>query len=155
MLFLLTFSITHSCIFFCNISVFDHPQDRLCPPLNNWPRQLGGLQVRWWRYNREEIGMNDFCAQQIRSKKIHLSFYGLRNVATISTTLEHDFHQNVKKKQTTASTMLAHHYWILTASIDLDCFKGRCRTPYVLIWPPMHVSNPFLYSVIRGQLNLC
>ena len=30
-----------------------------------------------------EIGTNDFCAQQIRSKKIQLTFCGLRNVAAV------------------------------------------------------------------------
>ena len=85
----------------CNILVFDYPLDCLSPALNNWPRQLGGLQVRWWQYNKEEIGTNDFCMQQIRSKKmqLHVTFCGLKErtcTCSCCTTLK-QLSPNVKK----------------------------------------------------------
>ena len=76
-----------------NLHVFDRSWDHLCPPLNNWPRWLGGLQVRLWQYDKEEIGTNDFCAQQI---KIQLTYCGLRDVVAIRR-LNDSHHKRGKK----------------------------------------------------------
>ena len=56
-----------------------------------------------------------------------------------------------KKKRTTASTMLAHHYWTLPASVNSDCFKGRCRTPYV--WFDCPRTFPIHFSTLLSVVN--
>ena len=61
--------------------------------------------MQLWQYDKEEIGTNDFCAQQIRSKKIQLTFCGLRNVAAIQRLNDsHHKHEKMGYSQHCAGT---------------------------------------------------
>ena len=120
-------------------------------PLNNWPRQLGGLQVRWWWYDREEIGTTDFCVQQIRSKKIQLTFCGLRNVAAVWRL--NDSHQTWKKR-TTASTVLAcHDTKLLNASGFRQLGLLQREMPHSMFWFDRPHTFPIHFSALLSMLE--
>ena len=139
----------------CNILVFDHPRDHLCPPLNNWPRRLSGLQVWWWQYDWEEIGTNDFCMQQIRSKKIQLIFCGLRNVAVIRH-LNDSHHKCEKNSLQPAPVLACHDAKLLDASgfhqlglLQREMPHSRFDCPRTF---PIHF---FTLSIARSLYNAC
>ena len=80
---------------------------------------------------------------------------GLRNVPAVRR-LNDSHHKHVKKNRLQPALCwhaMTPNYQMLTASVNSDCFKGICRTPYILIGPPTHVSNPFLRSIIHVLIH--
>ena len=87
------------------------------------------LQVRWWWYDREEIGTNDFVCNKSDQKDATNILWPKECTCSCCTTLERLTHQTWKTGLQPAP-VLARHDTMLLASV---CFKGRCCTPHVLI----------------------